>query len=87
MNQPAAASNPSGPVLVPLDGGLSVAGGLPNFDSRLAANAYAQAPRLVDSISPAPAPAPTPFEAPEPDFGNEPGDEYTMAPRPGRSFG
>lgn len=78
-------SNPSGQVLVPLDGGLSVAGGIPTLDPQSATRAYAQAPRFVESISPAPAPAPAPFEAP-PDFADEPGEDYVNAPRPGRGF-
>ena len=78
--------NPSMRPLLPMDGGLSIAQGIPAFDSQEAMRAYAGAGNLVATVSPAPGAAPAPFEAPpmfDPGLDDlEPG--YTPpAPRPG----
>lgn len=56
--------NPSMRPLLPMDGGLSIAQGIPAFDSQEAMRAYAGAGILVTTVSPAPEAAPAPFEPP-----------------------
>jgi len=81
---PQTEANPFNRILLPMDGGLSIAQGIPAFDPDAATYAYASAAPLINTISPAPEALdiPAPFEAPSIDI-EDLDPEYTPpAPRP-----